>query len=190
MTAPELEFDSVYKAICRILDETTLNDPREIAETVAEMIPEDEKHRILVKALTNQVRSTMGSLRNTALSNAFIRPPDVPKVGGSIQSNPRPGPHITRQPRPSNRSKKVEGIRDWWQEMLRVRIYVSDGKWATLGECGVEELKFAEDFRRDQAQKEIAVAKKYLALRGLLDEYRVKTVADLPPEAARKVWVE
>lgn len=190
MTAPELEFTSVYKAVCQILDETTLNDPREIAEKVAEMIPEEEKHRILVQALAAQVRLTMGSRRNSALSNAFTRPPDAPVVGGSIQSSPKPRPHVPSQPRPSNRSKKVEGIRDWWQEMLRERINIGYGKWATLGECGTDELDFAERFRRDQAQKEIAVAKRLMALRMLLDEYKVKTVADLPPEAARKVWTE
>jgi hypothetical protein len=84
----------------------------------------------------------------------------------------------------------VEGIRDWWQEMLRERINVGVGKWAMLGDCGVDELKYAEKMRRDQADKQVAMAKKYLALRILLDESKVETVKELPQEAAKAVWKE
>jgi hypothetical protein len=180
MTIPA-ETVSIYTLTAKLLDETSLHDPREIAEKLAGMIPESEKHRILVDALVGQVRTVMGSRRNTAMSNAFKRPVDAPAVGGSIQSSPKP----VYRPRPS---KKVAGIRDWWAEMLRERVHVGTGTWTTLGACGVAELEFAERYRRDQADKEVAAAKKFLALRMLLDEHQVATVADLPPHAARAVW--
>jgi hypothetical protein len=190
MTTPELEFTSIHITVSQILDETDLNDPHEIAKMVAEMIPESEKHRILVTALAHQVRLVMGRQRNTALANAFIRPPDAPVIGGSIQVSPKPEPRVPSQPAPRNRSRKVEGIRDWWQEMLRKRINVGVGEWVMLGDCGVDELEYAEKMRRDQAEEQIAVAKKYLALRMLLDQNKVKTVKELPPEAAKAVWSE
>lgn len=174
---------SVYALTSQILDETSLHDPREIAEKLAEMIPEEERHRILVDALVGQVRMVIGSRRNTALTNAFKRPADAPVIGGSIQSSPKVNDYL-----PSRPSKKVAGIRDWWAEMLRERIHVGTGMWTTLGACGVSELEFAEKFRRMQAEKEVAVAKKFLALRMLLDEHQAEKVADLPPDAVRAVW--
>lgn len=181
MTVPATETVSVYALTTQILDESSIHDPREIAEKLAGMIPESEKHRILVEALVGQVRTVMGSRRNTAMTNAFRRPVDAPVVGGSIQSSPKP----INRPRPS---KKVAGIRDWWAEMLRERVHVGTGTWTTLGACGVTELEFAEQYRRGLAEREVAMAKKFLALRMLLDEHQVETVADLPAEAARAVW--
>lgn len=174
MTSPAIEFTSAHSLIAQMLEDTSLNDPREIAEAVASMIPPDLQYQILVNALIGDVRVVMASRRNVALSNAF-KPSVEPVAGGSIQGSPkRPG-----------RSAKVSGIRDWWSEMLRERVYVGESRWMTLGDCGVEELLYAERSRRDRAEQEIRRAKMYLRLRELLDQHEVDTVAELPGSAAR-----
>ncbi|MBF6393890.1 hypothetical protein IU443_28585 [Nocardia farcinica] len=170
---------SVRAITARVLDETSLNDPREIAEKVAAMIPPAEQFRILVDALVSEVRSVMSERRNRALSNAFKPVVDVPVVGGSIQTAPK------RQP---NRSRKVEGIRDWWADVLSSRVHVGGSQWMVLGQCGVKELEFAEKERRDLAAREVGRAKQYMRLRELLDQYEVATVAELPADAAKAAW--
>lgn len=172
---------SIHALTNRILDETSLSDPQEIAETLACMIPDEERHGLVVEALAHRVRAVIGTRRNAAMANAFTQAASEPEVDGSIITSPV----VCRRP---VRSTKVAGIRNWWQEMLRERIHVGAGTWTMLGQCGVKELEFAERYRRDQAEKEVAVAEKLHALRILLDEHKVRTVADLPPEAARKVW--
>jgi hypothetical protein len=171
---------SVRVIIGRILDETTLNDPREIAEKAAAMIPPAEQFRILVDALVGDVRTVMTVRRNAALSNAFKPEPAGPVVGGSIQVSPKRNDY-----RPS---KKVAGIRDWWADLLRERVHVGDQVWLPLGQCGVRELEFAERTRRDKAAQEVARAKQYMRLRELLDAHGVDTVAELPADAAKAAW--
>lgn len=169
---------SIRAVIGRILDETSLNDPREIAEKAAAMIPPAEQYRILVDALVGDVRSVMSQRRNAALSATFTPRTDC-RVGGSIQAAPK---------RPVTRSRKVEGIRDWWSDLLRERIHVGDQRWMPLGECGVRELEFAERTRRAKAEQEVSRAKQYMRLRELLDQHEVTTVAELPADAAKAAW--
>lgn len=148
---------TLHTLIKRVLDETDITDPREIAVKVAGMIPEHRVHQILVDALVADVRTVMGSRRNRAMSNALMSKP--------------------------NRSAKVVGIRDWWSEMLAARVHVGSSRWVALGDCGDPELAFAEQERRADAERELQRADMYAQLRKLLRTYKVKTVADLPRDA-------
>ncbi|WP_280465990.1 hypothetical protein [Nocardia brasiliensis] len=171
---------TIRSLVIQVLEETGLSDPREIAEKVASMIPAEQQRRMLVDALVGQVRLEMGQQRNNALTNVFTpaaTPRPAPAIGGSIQTAPKYPP--------VNRSAKVAGIRDWWADMLTSRIHVGDSRWMQLGQCGMRELEFAEHERRDQAAKEINRAKQFMRLRELLEKYDVKTVAELPENAAR-----
>lgn len=195
MTAPEVDFVSVHGLITRTLAEASDTvDLREIAEAVAERIPEELRMRILIAALLPQVKSVLAKQRNQAFDNiANPRPippsrPSPPRFGESPPMPPS-GPSSIQSERlaPIPRSAKVDGIRDWWAEMLRSRVHVGAAGWLPLGQCGVKELEFAERERRDHAAKEVQRARMYLALRELLDKHEVATVADLPADAARAV---
>lgn len=145
---------SLRGLIAQVLDETDIIDPREVAVKVAAMIPPEQQHALLIAALVADVRATMGDRRNRAMSNALA---------------PRP-----------NRSAKVSGIRDWWAEMMAARVHVGGSRWVTLGQCGDEELAFAEQERRADAERELQRADMYAQLRKLLRKHKVSTVADLP----------
>lgn len=200
MTAPEIEFASLYGLITRMIAESSdAADPREIAVAVAERIPNDLRMQILTTALVPQIKSVLAKQRNQAFDNvtnprpiAPSRPQPrfggTPRFGGSFTPPPAaPSSIQAERLAPASRSAKVEGIRDWWAEMLRSKVHVGETRWLPLGQCGVKELEFAERERRDQADKAIRRARMYLALRQLLDEHQVETVADLPAEAARAV---
>lgn len=150
--------------ISSVLAETDITDPREVAAKVAAMIPPQQVEQILVDALVADVRTVMGARRNAALENALA-------------------------PRPANpaRSAKVSGIRDWWSEMLAARVHVGGGQWVTLGDCGDDELAFAEAERRADAERELRRADMYTQLRKLLRKHKARTVAALPVDVVRAV---
>ncbi|WP_029926350.1 hypothetical protein [Nocardia otitidiscaviarum] len=174
---------TLRQLIASVLDETNLSDPREVAEKTAALIPPEQQLQILTDVLVGRVREMMAERRNAALSNAFKPRPHEPVTGGSIQVSPKCPPR-----RPSGRSAKVDQIRDWWADLLASSIHVGDQRWMPLGQCGIDELLFAEQTRRDKAAKEVARAKQYMRLRELLDKYEVATVAELPADAAKAAW--
>jgi hypothetical protein len=141
--------------IARIIDVSGLTDPRKIAALVADEIPEDLKHRVLVDALVANVRGMLGRQRNEAVTNA-LRP----------------------------RSAKVIGIRDWWAEMLASAVHVGDSTWKPLGECNDADLAYAEAERRQDAARELARADQFARLREMLAEHGVRTVREIPRETA------
>lgn len=151
---------TLHSLITRVLVETDLADPREVAAKVAGMIDPDQREHILVNALADSVRSVMGQHRNAAMTRALARP---------------------------NRSAKVAGIRDWWAEMCAARVHVGGSQWVALGDCGEQELAFAERERREDAAREIARADMFAELRELLRKHKVRTVAQLPRDVARGV---
>lgn len=186
---------SVRRIISEIISETSLSDPREIAQKAVAMIPPDQQGRLLATLLVAEVRTALAEHRNTAMSKVFQnRNAPVPPVFKPAAPKPAPAefqPARTRtmveEPpayRP-NRSTKVAGIRDWWAETLKARVFVGDAGWMPLGECTARELEYAEKARREKAERETNRAKMYFALRRLLEEYGVETVAQLPENAAR-----
>lgn len=152
---------SLRAVVSQVLSDTDIVDPREVAAKVASMIPPEQVHQILVDALVADVRTVMGMRRNAAMSHA-------------LDSTARP-----------SRSAKVAGIRDWWAEMLASRVHVGSGTWMALGQCGDQELAFAEAERRADAARELQRAEMYEQLRGLLRKHKVRTVSQLPADAAR-----
>lgn len=191
------EFTNVHALISQILlDSADESDPRRIAEIVATRIPEDLRMEILISALVPQIKSVISKQRNNALANV-MEPPAAPRPAPVFRRQDTPPPpalgpssiqaeRLAEAPRSKQRSAKVEGIRDWWAELLASRISVGVNEMKALGECGVADLEYAEKIRRDHAEREIRHAKMYLNLRMLLDKYEVATVGELPADAARK----
>lgn len=191
------EFSNIHALISQVLmDHADEPDPRRIAEVVTGRIPEDLRMQILINALVPQVKNIISKQRNTALSNMAEPAPAPPPATSFRPRGVLPAPasrpasiqveRLADSARPKQRSAKVEGIRDWWAELLASRIAVGANMMKPLGDCGVADLEYAENIRRDHAAREIAHAKLYLRLRMLLDEHHVATVAELPEHVARK----
>jgi hypothetical protein len=148
---------SLHSVVVAVLAESELSDPRAVAELVAAATPPDLIRDFYTDAVVSEVRAVMGAQRNRAMSNAL---------------NP-------------SRSPKLAQRRDWWADMLASRIHVGGGTWRTLGECGAEQLTFAEVERRRDAERELRRAESFKALRNLLRKHKVNTVGELPADAAR-----
>lgn len=146
--------------ITAILSTTDSADPREIAVLVAKSTSEAELREFYASSLVGTVRNVISSQRNRAIGHAL---------------NPA-------------RSAKLSQRRDWWADMCASRIHVGDSKWMTLGECTVAELQFAANERRVDAEREFKRAESYDRLRALLTEHNVRTVGQLPGDAAGAVF--
>lgn len=188
----ETETFSARRIINQIIDETSLNDPREIASKAASMIPPEQREQVLATLLISEARNLLGKHRNTAITNVVEHrnapTPMAPVLKPVAPVTPISARPAVQEPRTHTprRSPKVTGIRDWWAETLRASVHVGDSKWMALGECTATELLFMESERRKLAERENSKAKMYFRLRLLLDEYGVKTVAQLPENAARQ----
>ncbi|MGX6508249.1 hypothetical protein [Rhodococcus sp. SJ-2] len=155
---PDNQTATIYSLIVEALDDHGLVDPRDIAEKVAAVTPDDVMRSHFATALVGEVRSIISDRRSRAITNAL-----APK------------------------SRKVAGIRDWWAEMLAARVHVGESKWMTIGECGAKELRFAADERRRDAERELKRAEAFDQLRSLLRQHKTETVADLPRDAAAAI---
>lgn len=147
------------KRIREVLAETSESDPKALAELVLKGSRSMDRRAWLDEALPHFIADVMRSDRNQA-ANAAFRPP-------------------RRMP---TRSSKVAGIRDWWAEFLASRIAVGE-TWKPVGDLTAADLASVAQVRRDKAAATIAQAEKYETLAGLLDEYGVETVRELPSDA-------
>lgn len=157
MTEPPFSLRTLI--ICT-LAETSATDPRDIAVRVVKHIPPERIGHVLVESLVAEVRGVMGAQRNAALSKALA---------------------------PGYRSPKVAGIRNHWAEMCAARIHVGRGEWKSLARCDNDDLAYAERERRADAEREVRRADMYGRLRHLLQRHGVRTVGDLPVDAAQEL---
>lgn len=150
--------ESLITRVRSVLEEIDSVDPREIAREVAAATSEEELREFYATSLIGTVRSVIREHRNRAITNALS----------------------------SARSAKLSQRRDWWAEMCAARIHVGASKWMQLGDCTAAELQFAASERRTDAERELKRAEAYDQLRSLLRSHRVKTVSELPSDAARR----
>lgn len=167
------EFESIGSVIRRVLAESDLNDPREIAEVVSSRVPPERMRDVLTTLLVAHISNMMGTQRNQALDEMFEQEPELEATLSGVTAKQQ-----------FRTSPKVAGIRDWWTKTLAVRVHVEDG-WKTLGDCTESDLKFAEDERRTHAERELKRADMFLALRKLLNSYSVDTVSELHPSVVK-----
>jgi len=144
-----------------VLENSELNDPRDIAAEVSRQTPSKVLREAYEIALVDYVRNV--SINNTR-SNPIIR---------------------GRTPRIKTGSAKRIGIRDWWQRAMRDRVYIDSNQkiWKPLGDCGFDDLMLAADSRRAKADAINAKADQFERLANLLKEYGVDCVSELPREA-------
>ncbi len=150
--------DLNLRALVReVLDGTDLTQPREVAaETLARLKPEDVRSA-LEQILSEFVRYEMHRLRNRGEAQAAT----------------------------AGRSRKVQAIREAWQQKLRDRVHVGELGWKMLADCTRDDLLFAARERRVMAERNQVKAYEYERLAKLLGDMRVPCVGDLPPDALR-----
>jgi hypothetical protein len=156
--------------IREVLDESVLADPGGVAKEVSKRVPDDHLRDAFEEMLRTYVTNTITGGRTLfpkPVNGAFHEVP-VPQVGGKSRA--------------VGRSKKVEGIREAWREVLRQRINIGPAPedWKFLGDCDTEDLAFAETARRELAARNLANADQLKGLRDLLAEHGVEHVRDLP----------
>lgn len=153
---------SLPDAVREVLDTTSLADPDDVAAKVAENVPSNKLRTVVRVLLPAYVREHMRAQRasNPVISDA----------------------HRTR----SARSSKVAAIRAEHERCLRDRVF-TDAGWKLLGECTYENLVYAANARREDAERNMARAAQYDALAAALQEHGVATVGELPATVVHSV---
>lgn len=149
-------------AVDRVIDESSLIDPREIARKVAESVPARARVDALAEALTDYVRI---------------------RQNGRRRLNPVIGPASARSP-------KVAAIRDDWRRYLQDSVHVGDAVHLPLGQCTYADLMYAATERQTLAARNLAAAQRYDALAELLKQHDAERVADLPADVLRSLFTE
>lgn len=146
----------------QVMDETDIADPHELAAKVAEMVPARLRLEALRQALPTFVRVRVTQDRGSHTVS--------PSARGSGNTN-------------SGRSSKVAAIRaaaPAWKKALRERLNVGDRVWRFLGECTIENLRFAAVQRRQMALHNSEAAGRYDRIADALETHSVETVQQLP----------
>jgi hypothetical protein len=151
-----------------VLSDSSLTDPGEIADKVAESIP--------TRALRSALRVTLRSyVRQVMAEGRTYSPPNFTASSSRSQVD-------TQALHAAGRSSKVRAIRDGWQRALDNRVHVGDSQWKLLGDCTYTDRYALAAEREKHAAKNQAWAHHYHSLAGLLTEYDVETVRDLPAQ--------
>jgi len=161
-----------------VLESTSLTDPGEVADKVAESIPAKSLRSALRVTLRAYVRQVMAESRTLSAPN--FRPAPVHPTPVSSGGHTRSG--AQSRTAAAGRSPKVRAIRDGWQRQLDARVHVGDSEWKFLGDCTHDNLNALAAEREANADKNRAWARHYRGLAALLTEHGAETVRDLPAE--------
>lgn len=163
-----------------MLDESALTDPGALAKEVSDRVPDEHVREAFEEMLRTYVQTTLTARRSLFPAGVVFREPVAPQKAEEPPANGEtPGNGKSRS---IGRSKKVEAIREAWRAVLRQRINIGPAPedWKFLGDCGTEDLLFAETARRDLAARNLANADQLKGLRDLLAEHGKHHVRDLP----------
>lgn len=167
----------------KVLQETDLTDPKDIAAELLDRLPEGDERNLLLSLLVGYVhryvvndRGRTAPTSTSSASNLSLLP--APN-GGPVFPGSAPSTHGQQGYRRG--SPKVSAIRDGWQKHLRARIHTENG-WKFFADLTYDDFMFAAAERQLQADRNMAAARRFHHWADLLTEYDVKTFRDLPPE--------
>lgn len=140
------------------LASSAVADPYVLAEHITKLVPDEDLRDALLACLPAMVREL---IRNHRLG-----------VRGHAAE---PGP-----------SRKA-GALAWHAELLRQREYTTDG-WKLFGELTAAELVEAARLRREQAERNLAIAETYDRLAARMRKLKAATVAEVPAEVLEAVY--
>lgn len=151
-----------------VLNSTSLTDPGEIADKVAESVPARSLRAALRLTLRAYVRQIMAEQRS-------------PSFSGSGHTR-----HDTQlSPAAAGKSWKRSGVRDGWQLRLDA-IYHAGEEYKQLRHMTYADLMFAANEREQIARKNKAWARTLHSWAALLTEHDVETFGELPVKVQMK----
>lgn len=153
-----------------MLNSTSLTDPGEIADKVAENVPSRSLRdalRVTLRAFVRQVMSEARTNNNPQFSGGGHRCYDTHHEHAAAGTT-------------STRSWKRSGIRDGWQRQLDARFHVGDHQWKQLRDMTYADLLTAADEREATARRNQAWARTLHSWAALLTEHNVDTFGELP----------
>ncbi len=159
---------SLRKAARRVLDETDLTAPEDIADKVLAMLPAEEKEAVLRFLMISWVSNEVTRRAEFTGARKFDR-------DGK---------------RTAARSAKVSAIRAAAPKWLRDRVYVGGGRRILLADCSYENLMYLQADRYESAEKFTAVGDKFGQLASLVLQHGVERVADLPAAVLSEFYVQ
>jgi hypothetical protein len=144
---------SLIALIRKVIDETDLANPADIAAKVAEMVPPKSVREAFAQALP------------------FVVQVEVSRY------------HSAPPRRSANPSSKVAALRDYadvWRVKLRERISVGNHDWKLLADCSATDFRQAAEGRRVHAAGALANAARFDTYAAACEEHKVARFADLP----------
>jgi len=139
----------------KVIEESSLRGPQEIAAKVAENVPQKHLRTALSSALVEFVRQELQKARR----------PLAPVSGSRPRSNP---------------SAKVAAIREGWRRTLAGQFHVGDGRWQVLADCGYGEVLFLAGERFEHARRTNVAGQMFEALAEAIQGHGVDRAGDLP----------
>lgn len=158
-TPPDGEFN-LHRLATEIIRGGTSADPAELAAELVNCIDPVHFDAAVHQMAREYVRSVIGSERRTATAAG-----------------------------PSTGSRKVAAARDQWLRLIEVPEFVpSLNGWVRLREATESQVREMAQHRMDQANKNVAAARRYEKIARQMRALQAKTVADLPSDALRSAF--
>lgn len=149
----------------RVIDDTDIVNPGEIAAKVLDSIPTEHLRDVLQMTLRQYVL--------TVVSRDRFRTAHPPKVLAGT----------------ANPSTKVLAIREYGKAWLRTRECIG-GEWKLLGNCTYNDLMVLADTRKKAAERYLAKAEKYRRLAKELVRANASTPLELEQRGVDLTWWE
>jgi hypothetical protein len=147
---------SLIALIRKVIDETDLASPADLAVKVAEMVPPKHVRAALAEALPNLVQTELGRQRMARTETSR---------------------------RTANPSSKVRAIREYadaWRKRLRDHISIGRDDWKLLADCSAADFRHAAESRRALAAGALANAAEFETFADACEAHKVARFADLP----------
>lgn len=145
---------SLIALIRKVIDETDLANPADIAAKVAEMVPPKSVRDAFAQALP------------------FVVQVEVSRY--------HPSAPVRRTANPSSKVAALRDYADIWRVKLRERISVGSHEWKFLADCSAIDFRQAAEGRRIHAAGALANAARFDAYAAACEEHKVDRFADLP----------
>lgn len=160
---------SLLADVQSILHDTSLSDPGEIADKVAESVPSKALRKCLRVTLRQYVAAVIRQERDTTNPGSSHETADTQSASAAAGS-----------------SWKRNGIRDGWRHHLTDRYAVA-GEWMSLAEMTADHLVAAALEREQLAAANIARGARLRDWARLLNEHKATTFGDLPADVQARV---
>jgi hypothetical protein len=186
---------AVSDAVRKVLDTSTATDPVDLAREVDALLTEEQRADAWLSLLANHVRVSISARRRAHPLVPVGRPARgarALRADGDDQNTPADHSGNAAHAAPvggGHTSPRLAVAADWWRRALD-GIYNVEGEWKRLADMSRDDVLAVAAHRRREADANAAVADRLERLADAMRRARVKTVAKLAEDAARRAWGE